>query len=260
MRVFIVTLALVCALSGAIAQQPESTSDQPQEKEKKARKNPETKTQEKKATPAAEKTPEASSPGEEPKAASPKPGTDKDKEEFDVAEVAPLVTHHQVTVDGKLLKYTATTGRLPIKRGDGKIEAEMFFVAYTLEGQDAGKRPLTFAFNGGPGSTRATWCWWMRSQPASAAPPTPSCPRNSWESKAISKRSANSSGCISRATSAGVRRSFFLAKATEPRVRPASRGIWPIRAFPSMASPCFRRRSASRPWKIPRVTTSLTSC
>src|SRR3984893_9918517 len=152
MRVFIVTLALVCALSGAIAQQPESTSDQPQEKEKKAKKNPETKTQEKKATPAAEKTPEASSPAEEPKAASPKPGTDKDKEEFDVAEVAPLVTHHQVTVDGKLLKYTATTGRLPIKRGDGKIEAEMFYVAYTLDGQEAGKRPVTFAFNGGPGS------------------------------------------------------------------------------------------------------------
>ena len=63
-----------------------------------------------------------------------------------------MVTHHQLTLDGKLLKYTATTGRLPLKRGDGKIEAEMFFVAYTLDGQDAGKRPLTFAFNGGPGS------------------------------------------------------------------------------------------------------------
>ena len=67
----------------------------------------------------------------------PKPGTDKDKEEYDVSEVPPVVTHHQITVDGKLLKYTATAGRLPIKRGDGKIEAEMFFVAYTLDGQDA---------------------------------------------------------------------------------------------------------------------------
>jgi carboxypeptidase C (cathepsin A) len=55
-------------------------------------------------------------------------------------------------VDGKTLKYTATAGCLPIKRGDGKIEAEMFFVAYTLDGLDASKRPLTFAFNGGPGS------------------------------------------------------------------------------------------------------------
>jgi carboxypeptidase C (cathepsin A) len=63
------------------------------------------------------------------------------------------VTHHQTTVNGKVLHYTATTGRLPIKRGDGKIEAEMFFVAYTLDDQDASKRPLTFAFNGGPGSS-----------------------------------------------------------------------------------------------------------
>lgn len=69
-----------------------------------------------------------------------------------MAEVPPVETHHQITVDGRLLKYTATAGRLPIKRGDGKIEAEMFYVAYTLDGQDATKRPLTFAFNGGPGS------------------------------------------------------------------------------------------------------------
>src|SRR5207302_10061502 len=78
---------------------------------------------------------------------------DKEKEEqYDVTEVPPVVTHHQVTVEGKLLKYMATAGRLPIKRPDGKIEAEMFFVAYTLDGQDVSKRPLTFAFNGGPGS------------------------------------------------------------------------------------------------------------
>ncbi len=78
---------------------------------------------------------------------------EKDKEErYDMTEVAPAVTHHQIAVDGKVLKYTATTGRLPIKRGDGKIEAQMFYVAYTLDGQDAAKRPLTFAFNGGPGS------------------------------------------------------------------------------------------------------------
>ncbi len=69
-----------------------------------------------------------------------------------MTETAPVMTHHQITVEGKLLKYTATAGRLPIKRGDGKIEAEMFYVAYTLDGQDASKRPLTFAFNGGPGS------------------------------------------------------------------------------------------------------------
>jgi carboxypeptidase C (cathepsin A) len=151
MRVLIVTVGLLCALAaGAVAQQS-SSSDAPKEKKIK---NTETaaKSQEKKPSQSAEKATEPNSPPEEQKAAPPKPGTDKDKEEFDVSEVPPVVTHHQITVDGKPLKYTATTGRLPIKRGDGKVEAEMFFVAYTLDGQDSEKRPLTFAFNGGPGS------------------------------------------------------------------------------------------------------------
>jgi carboxypeptidase C (cathepsin A) len=153
MRVLIVTFALLCALvAGAMAQQTNSSNDEPKEKKTKntepAAKNQEAKNQEKKP---AEKPPEAN-PGEEQKQPAAKPGTDKDKEEFDVSEVPPAVTHHQITLDGKALKYTATTGRLPLKRGDGKIEAEMFFVAYTLDGQDVQKRPLTFAFNGGPGS------------------------------------------------------------------------------------------------------------
>src|ERR1700723_415756 len=104
----------------------------------------------------------AEKPSEKPEAAAePRPAQreaapdnkDKDKEEhYDMTEVAPAVSHHQITVDGKLLKYSATAGRLPIKRGDGRIEAEMFYVAYTLDGQESAKRPLTFAFNGGPGS------------------------------------------------------------------------------------------------------------
>lgn len=71
---------------------------------------------------------------------------------YDMTEVPPVVTHHQLAVEGKLLKYTATAGRMPIKRDDGKIQAEMFFVSYALDGEDVSKRPLTFAFNGGPGS------------------------------------------------------------------------------------------------------------
>lgn len=98
----------------------------------------------------AETTPKAETPSEQKPAIHEAPG---DKEEhFDMTEIPPVVTHHQATVDGKLLKYTATAGRLPIKRPDGKIEAQMFYVAYTLDGQDAAKRPLTFAYNGGPGS------------------------------------------------------------------------------------------------------------
>jgi len=103
-----------------------------------------------------EKPPESTArpePPPEPRQGPHEADRDKDKEEhYDMAEVPPVITHHQITVDGKLLRYTATVGRLPIERGDGKIEAEMFYVAYTLDGQDAAKRPLTFAFNGGPGS------------------------------------------------------------------------------------------------------------
>ncbi len=144
-----IILAVFCALmAGAAAQQTDS-QNQPDDKKSKSETAKADKDKEKKTTQPAEKPGEAKS--DEQKSDGPKPGTG-DKEEYDVSEVAPVVTHHQITVDGKLLKYTATTGRLPIKRGDGKIEAEMFFVAYALEGQDAGKRPLTFAFNGGPGS------------------------------------------------------------------------------------------------------------
>src|SRR5208337_2350503 len=49
---------------------------------------------------------------------------------FDMAEVPPQVTHHEIRVEGKALHYTATSGRLPIKDAEGKTEAEMFFVAY----------------------------------------------------------------------------------------------------------------------------------
>jgi carboxypeptidase C (cathepsin A) len=107
-------------------------------------------------TPAAtqpESAPAASQPSAQP-APPPRPGTGKGKElHFDMTEVPPIVTHQQATVNGRVLRYTSTAGRLPIKRGDGKIEAEMFFVAYTLDGENAAQRPLTFAFNGGPGSS-----------------------------------------------------------------------------------------------------------
>jgi carboxypeptidase C (cathepsin A) len=85
-----------------------------------------------------DKSAESGKPAEPPKAESGEAADkDKDKEEhYDVAEVPAIVTHHQVAWNGKTLSYTATAGRLPLKRSDGKIEAEMFFVAYTLDGQD----------------------------------------------------------------------------------------------------------------------------
>src|SRR5438270_1066543 len=71
---------------------------------------------------------------------------------FDMKETPASVTHHQVTVNGRALRYTATAGRLPVKNGEGVTEALMFYAAYTLDGADAATRPVTFAYNGGPGS------------------------------------------------------------------------------------------------------------
>ena len=70
-----------------------------------------------------------------------------------VPEESPVITHHSINVGGKELRYTATVGMMPIKNRDGETEARIFFMAYTLDGvSDRQQRPLTFSFNGGPGS------------------------------------------------------------------------------------------------------------
>jgi carboxypeptidase C (cathepsin A) len=61
-------------------------------------------------------------------------------------------TSHTVRLDGRDIKYTATAGTLPIRGDDGKIQARMFFVAYTKDGEDVKTRSLSFLYNGGPGS------------------------------------------------------------------------------------------------------------
>jgi len=145
-----VVIAAILALSAAAQQQTE-TKEPP--KSEPAQKKPEKQPPQQKPEEPAAKTTEPTPPPHEQKTGEDK-DKDKDKKEehYDVTEVAPVGTHHQITLAAKALKYTATAGRLPIKRADGKIEAEMFFVAYTLDGQAGAKRPLTFAFNGGPGS------------------------------------------------------------------------------------------------------------
>jgi carboxypeptidase C (cathepsin A) len=56
-------------------------------------------------------------------------------------------------INGKTLAYTATAGTLVLQKDD-KPWASMFYIAYTRDdAPDAGKRPITFAFNGGPGSS-----------------------------------------------------------------------------------------------------------
>ena len=66
------------------------------------------------------------------------------------------VTHASVLIDGQRIHYTATAGTIILKDKAGKATASMFYVAYTEDGvHDPGKRPLTFAYNGGPGFASA---------------------------------------------------------------------------------------------------------
>jgi carboxypeptidase C (cathepsin A) len=72
-----------------------------------------------------------------------------------------VTTHHTLTVKRRKLAYTAQTGRVVLRKEvvtDGKFEghvpkAEVFLTSYTLDDAEPGSRPVTFAFNGGPGSS-----------------------------------------------------------------------------------------------------------
>jgi len=62
-------------------------------------------------------------------------------------------TEHVIQIGGKALSYTTITGTLPIKDEAGKSQADIFFVAYLRSGGRDAARPITFAFNGGPGAS-----------------------------------------------------------------------------------------------------------
>ena len=68
-------------------------------------------------------------------------------------------THHSVTIAGRETSYTALAGTLILREEDdekgdtNQAKAAIFFVAYMRDAQAPENRPVTFAFNGGPGSS-----------------------------------------------------------------------------------------------------------
>lgn len=72
----------------------------------------------------------------------------------DEAQLAKLsITRHSITIDKKILHYQAAAGYMVMKDESRKHQASVFFIAYTKERVTEVKtRPITFAFNGGPGS------------------------------------------------------------------------------------------------------------
>ena len=62
-------------------------------------------------------------------------------------------TDHELALDGKTIHYKATAGTLLIDGEDEKPYGTVFYVAYTMNGvSDPRTRPVTFLYNGGPGS------------------------------------------------------------------------------------------------------------
>jgi len=89
-----------------------------------------------------------------------------DKKEEKPRPVDKLVeSKHSVTIGGRELKYTVLTGTIVMKEETPdrekefeaeKPRAQIFFIAYTKDDtEDKSKRPITFSFNGGPGSSSA---------------------------------------------------------------------------------------------------------
>src|SRR5882762_1186337 len=77
----------------------------------------------------------------------------KDEKKPPVPEEKVVQTKHSLKIDGKDIKYTATAGTILLKLEDGTPKASIFYIAYTKDDvSDVTQRPITFSFNGGPGS------------------------------------------------------------------------------------------------------------
>lgn len=80
-------------------------------------------------------------------------GSGDRKERPEPKEVS-SVTRHSIEVGGRMLSYTATAGTTLLRDDEGEPRASIFTIRYVLDGvADASRRPLTFCFNGGPGSS-----------------------------------------------------------------------------------------------------------
>jgi len=80
----------------------------------------------------------------------PKPADAKPSEKASEKDEAAVVTHHEIRMNGKTLKYTATAGMMPIRDAKGDTDAHIFFMAYTLDGRDAcGRRDASASLSSG---------------------------------------------------------------------------------------------------------------
>lgn len=69
------------------------------------------------------------------------------------AKIETKKTYHEIKINDEKLKYCATAGLIEIEDKKEKVSADIFYVAYDLDVEDKNERPVTFVFNGGPGSS-----------------------------------------------------------------------------------------------------------
>jgi len=68
------------------------------------------------------------------------------------------VTQHTISLGGKSIAYTARAGTIALENDKGEVTCRMFYTAFTADGVDPRTRPVTFLYNGGPGSSTV----WLR--------------------------------------------------------------------------------------------------
>jgi carboxypeptidase C (cathepsin A) len=68
------------------------------------------------------------------------------------------VTKHSIVLGGKTYPYTARAGTITLENDKGQPTCRMFYTAFTVDGADPRTRPVTFLYNGGPGSSTI----WLR--------------------------------------------------------------------------------------------------
>ena len=126
---FLIALALLIGLSSALAQ------ERPQRQDRMERLN------------RANRPDGAESPA--------KPAAQTDPQGVLRLLPADAVSEKQITIAGKPFPYTATAGTLSLYDQNGDRLAAVFYTAYVAKGIPAARRPITFAFNGGPGAASA---------------------------------------------------------------------------------------------------------
>ncbi|MBV9718856.1 MAG: peptidase S10 [Candidatus Eremiobacteraeota bacterium] len=74
------------------------------------------------------------------------------------ADGSDSVTQHSIVLSGKTYAYTARAGTIALENDKGDTTSRMFYTAFTVDGADPRSRPVTFLYNGGPGSSTI----WLR--------------------------------------------------------------------------------------------------